>query len=81
MVVTSQDAGANKPQPEIFRFALQKAGVKPAEAIYIGDQYQVDVVGARGAGMKAILLDRAGNHENITDCPRIQSLTEVTKYL
>jgi putative hydrolase of the HAD superfamily len=81
VVVTSQDAGANKPQPEIFRFALRKAGLQPAEAIYIGDQYQVDVVGARSAGMKAILLDRAGFHEDITDCPRIRSLTEVTEYL
>jgi HAD superfamily hydrolase (TIGR01662 family) len=81
VVVTSQDAGANKPQPEIFRFALRKAGLQPAEAIYIGDQYQVDVVGARSAGMKAILLDRAGFIENITDSPRIQSLTEVAEYL
>jgi putative hydrolase of the HAD superfamily len=81
VVVTSQDAGANKPQPEIFQFALRKAGLGPAEAIYIGDQYQVDIIGARGAGMKAILIDRAGYHEDITDCPRIRSLTEVTKYL
>jgi putative hydrolase of the HAD superfamily len=81
VVVTSQDAGANKPQPEIFRFALQKAGIKPAEAIYIGDQYQIDVLGARGAGMKGILIDRAGHHEEITDCPRIKSLSEVTEYL
>ena len=81
VVVTSQDAGANKPQPEIFRFALKKAGITPAESIYIGDQYQVDVVGARGAGMKGILIDRAGHHEAITDCPRIQSLAEVIDYL
>ena len=81
VVVTSQDAGANKPQPEIFRFALQKADVRPAEAIYIGDQYQVDVLGARGAGMKGILLDRHGLHQEINDCPRIQSLSEVIEYL
>ena len=81
VVVTSQDAGANKPQPEIFQFALRKASVSPAEAIYIGDQYRVDVVGASGAGMKAILLDRAGNHEDINDCPRVKSLAEVTNYL
>jgi putative hydrolase of the HAD superfamily len=81
VVVTSQDAGANKPRPEIFRFALKKAGVPPAESVYIGDQYQVDVLGARGAGMKGILLDRAGDHENITDCPRIQSLAEAAEYL
>ena len=81
VVVTSQDAGANKPQPEIFRFALQKAGVRPEEAAYIGDQYQIDVLGARGAGMKGILIDRAGNHESVTDCPRLKSLDEVIRYL
>jgi HAD superfamily hydrolase (TIGR01662 family) len=81
VVVTSQDAGANKPQPEIFRYALSRAGVPPAEAIFIGDQYRVDVVGARGAGMKAILLDRVGLHEDITDCPRVRSLREVAEYL
>jgi putative hydrolase of the HAD superfamily len=80
-VVTSQDAGSNKPKPEIFRYALHRAGVIPAEAIYVGDQYQVDVLGARGAGMKGILLDRTGHHTEITDCPRIQSLTGVAEYL
>jgi putative hydrolase of the HAD superfamily len=81
VVVTSPDAGASKPKPEIFQYALRQAGVLPAEAIYTGDQYQVDVIGARGAGMQGILLDRTGHHENITDCPRIQSLAEVIEYL
>jgi len=77
IVVTSQDAGANKPQPEIFLEALKQAGVQPAEALYIGDQYQVDVLGANGAGMKGILLDRNDHYQRIKDCPRIQNLTEV----
>ena len=50
IVVTSQDTGFNKPRPEIFREALRRALVKPSEAIYIGDQYQVDVIGARERG-------------------------------
>jgi putative hydrolase of the HAD superfamily len=77
IVVTSQDAGANKPQPEIFLEALKRASVQPAEALYIGDQYQVDVVGANGAGMKGILLDRTDHYQRIKDCPRIRNLTEV----
>jgi putative hydrolase of the HAD superfamily len=81
VVVTSQDAGATKPHPEIFRAALRKAKVKPTEAIYVGDQYQVDVVGARGAGMKGILLDRYGYYEAIKDCPKIKSLSEVVGLL
>jgi putative hydrolase of the HAD superfamily len=81
IVVTSQDSGFTKPQPEIFQYALQRAAVKPAEAIYVGDQYQVDILGARGAGMKGILLDRGNYYQEITDCPRIQSLAEVPEYL
>lgn len=81
IIVTSQDASASKPRPEIFQEALRRAGAQPPEAIYIGDQYQVDVIGANGAGMKGILLDRRGYYEDITDCPRINSLSEVVEYL
>lgn len=81
IIVTSLDAGAGKPRPEIFRKALEKGGVKPGESIYIGDQYRVDVLGARGAGMMGILIDRGDYYKDISDCPRIKSLTEVADYL
>ncbi len=81
VVVTSQEAGFNKPQPEIFQEALKQAGVSSSEAIYVGDQYQIDVVGANEAGMRGILLDRNGYFEGITDSPRIRSLTQVAKHL
>jgi putative hydrolase of the HAD superfamily len=80
IVMTSQEAGYNKPNAEIFLAALRQAKVEPAEAIYTGDQYRVDVVGAEGAGMKGILLDRSGYYEEL-DCPRIKSLTELVDYL
>jgi len=81
VVVTSQDVGFNKPQPEIFREALRQAGVQAAEAIYIGDQYQIDVIGAKKAGMEGVLLDRGGYFAEINDCPRIQSLTQLVEHL
>ena len=81
VVVTSLDAGFSKPQPEIFQEALKQAGVKASEAIYVGDQYQVDVGGANKAGMKGILLDRGDYFVEVTDCPRIQSLVQVAEYL
>lgn len=40
-----------KPNKRIFRLALEKAGLKPEEAWYIGDQYECDIVGAAGAGV------------------------------
>jgi putative hydrolase of the HAD superfamily len=81
IVVTSQDSGANKPQPEIFQEALRRAGVLPEEAIYVGDQYQVDVIGSNRVGMKGVLIDRHGYAEETTDCPRIQSLNELTELI
>ena len=79
--VTSAEVGADKPQPPIFLKALELARVQPGEAIHIGDQYQNDVLGARGVGISPILLDRADYYADVTDCPRIRSLTEVSKYL
>ncbi len=79
--VTSGEVGADKPQPPIFLKALEKAKAKASETIHVGDQYQNDVLGARGVGISPILLDRADYYAEITDCPRIKSLTEVIKYL
>ena len=81
VVVTSQGVGFNKPQPGIFLVALEQAGVKSSEAIYVGDQHQIDVVGANEVGMLGILLDRGGYFEEITDCPKVRSLTEVAEHL
>jgi putative hydrolase of the HAD superfamily len=81
IVVTSLDAGFSKPQPEIFKEAIGRAGVQPSQAVYVGDQYQIDCVGAERAGMKGILIDRRGYFQEITTCPRIRSLAELTAYL
>ena len=81
LVVTSQEVGFTKPHPKIFQAAIKQAGVKPAEAIYVGDQYQYDVVGANEAGMRGILIDRSDLFEGVTDSPRIRSLSEVADYL
>jgi len=81
IVVTSLDAGFSKPQPEIFEEAISRAGVHPSQALYVGDQYQIDCVGAERAGMKGILIDRGGYFQDMTDCPRIRSLAELTAHL
>jgi putative hydrolase of the HAD superfamily len=79
--VTSAEAGADKPAPPIFLKALQLAHVNAVEAMHVGDQYQNDVLGARGVGIEPLLLDRADYYTDITDCPRIRSLTEVSKFV
>jgi len=80
-VVTSEEAGSDKPQPPIFLTALEWAGVNASEAVHVGDQYKIDVVGARGVGISPILIDRYGLYPEVTDCPRILSLTELAGYL
>lgn len=81
VVVTSQNAGFSKPQPEIFQEALRQAGVQASEAIYVGDQYQIDIIGANKVGMKGVLLDRGDYFEEATDCPRLRSLIQVVEHL
>jgi putative hydrolase of the HAD superfamily len=59
-VVTSADVGAAKPDPRIFRRALELAGMRPENAVHVGDSVAGDVVGARALGIRAVLLQRAG---------------------
>jgi putative hydrolase of the HAD superfamily len=56
VVIDSGLHGVEKPDPAIFRAALDALGVGPEEALYVGDVYEVDVVGARAAGMEAVLF-------------------------
>jgi HAD superfamily hydrolase (TIGR01549 family) len=79
--VTSAEVGFDKPRPEIFLAALDKAKVKPEESLYVGDQYQIDIVGARGVGIKPLLIDRNDYFPEIKDCPRIHSLRQITDYI
>ncbi len=57
-ILASAVFGASKPSPKIFEEALRLAGVKPQEAVHIGDSFEDDIHGAKGAGIEAILIDR-----------------------
>jgi len=80
-VVTSKEVGADKPKPPIFLAALDKAGVSTSEAVHVGDQYKLDVIGAREVGISPILIDRYNIYPEVSDCPRIHSLTELAQHL
>ena len=79
--LVSYEVGEEKPHPKMFLTALERAGVNASEAIHVGDQYESDVVGARGVDIKPLLLDRLGFWEDINDCQRIRSLSEVVDHL
>lgn len=79
--ITSADVGVEKPNPAIFKAALDSAKVSADQAIHVGDQHKSDVLGAKGAGMHAILLDREGYSVDVDDCPVVQSLTDIRPLL
>lgn len=80
-VITSREVGADKPEPPIFLAALERAGVRAPEAIYVGDHYQTDVIGAKGVGIKPVLLDRYNLYPEVSDCPRIRNLTGLAQLI
>ena len=75
-VIDSCDVGVEKPDPRIFEIALTRAGAERETTIHVGDLYHVDVLGARAAGLRAVLLDETNLHANV-DCPRVSSLAEL----
>jgi len=80
-ITTSEEAGYFKPHPRPFLIALQKAGVKPEEALYVGDNPAKDCVGARNVGMMSVLLDPKGEKRELwTNCHFVVSkLSEVVE--
>ena len=77
----SLEAGYDKPRREIFLLAMEKCGVTPQQSIFVGDQYDIDIAGARNSDMLPLLIDRNDWFTHITDCDRIASLTEITRFL
>jgi len=55
-IVDSGRVGLHKPAPEIFALAVQRIGCAPAEALYVGDSFEKDIVGARAAGLHTAWL-------------------------
>jgi HAD superfamily hydrolase (TIGR01549 family) len=78
VAVSSGEVGVSKPDRRIFQEAARRAGLSTGEAMYVGDLYDSDVVGARNAGMTAVLLDRYGIFGEYRDCLRIAALSEVS---
>jgi FMN phosphatase YigB (HAD superfamily) len=75
-VFDSHEEGVEKPDRRYFELAMAHTGALPGSTVHVGDFYHIDVVGARNAGLPAVLLDRAGLHAD-RDAPRIRSLREL----
>ncbi len=79
-ITYSFETGVEKPDPRIFRTALQRLGVRAERAVHVGDAYEADVLGARGAGITPILIAR-GTPSPTVDCKVVRSLLEVADHL
>ncbi|NOX62836.1 MAG: HAD family hydrolase [Chloroflexi bacterium] len=75
------EVGHWKPRPEVFWAALERAGHIPAEAaLYVGDNYYADIVGATNAGLDSVLVD---SRRVFTDVParRVERIDEILPWL
>ena len=78
VVLDSADEGVEKPHPRFFEIALEKSGAARDTTIHVGDLYYVDVMGARSAGLRGVLLDEADLRAD-ADCPRVRSLDQLVE--
>lgn len=76
LLIDSHLVGYRKPDPAIFKLTLERLGLQPHEAAYVGDSYAHDALAARAAGLRGILLDPLNLHPESV-CPRINSLVEL----
>jgi putative hydrolase of the HAD superfamily len=75
-IIDSHVVGVEKPDARIFEIALEACGTRSAEAVYVGDIYEIDVRGARNAGISPVLLDPLDRYGEV-DCPRITALRQL----
>ena len=61
-VVVSHLEGVEKPDPALFRIALERLGSAAGHALHVGDRADLDLAGARAAGIAGIVVDRQGRH-------------------
>lgn len=75
ILVISEEEGYHKPDTRIFKKALARAGTAPAESVYLGDSWDVDIVPAASCGMRAVWLNRYGQ-----SCPDPSLAREIISY-
>ena len=80
-LTVSEEVGVKKPNPEIFWYALQKAGATAEESLMIGDEMAVDIDGARAAGMDQVLFNPSGQKVEGERTFEVSNLKEIVKLI
>jgi len=81
VIVCSEEVGKNKPNPEVFQHALRLANALPSQSVMIGDDLQVDILGASNVGMHTILFDPDKKYRKAKGDYTIQNLNEIPSIL
>lgn len=79
--VTSADVGLGKPNPAPYLRALAALDLEPQEALFVGDTAETDIAGAKAAGMRAVLLERADRAKDRAGFLVIERLTALNDFL
>ncbi|MBQ6772588.1 MAG: HAD family hydrolase [Synergistaceae bacterium] len=79
-IVTSEEAGDEKPSPKVFQMCLDKAGCSKSECLFVGDDLKKDYEGAGNFGMRALLMN-PHNKELSNDIQQITSLTQILEMI
>ena len=79
-IITSEDAGVKKPNPIIFKYALEKTKALINESIMIGDNWEADIMGAKNIGFDVIFCNY--NSKPVSESIKsVTKLSELKKYL
>lgn len=82
--VSSEEADAEKPDIKIFRMIISKLGIRPEEALYIGDSYEKDVIGAKNAGLFPVWFNPHGKSwkgEVVEEMLEIAEMGQLERYI
>lgn len=75
--LVSDEIGIRKPNKEIFEYTAKQLGLNTNECVYVGDNYNVDVIGSRNAGMLPVFISRNGQtYEDVINIKAIKDLLD-----
>jgi len=77
VIVDSAEAGVEKPDPRIFLAATGALGLEPEDCAYVGDIYEIDVLGACAAGLRGILIGPGSAPVAVERVPNLTGLMEL----
>ncbi len=80
-MITSEKAGVKKPDPAIFEYALNKTSATSGNSLMIGDDYEVDIIGAGSVGMDQVFFDPEQQFPRNGSTYKISSLAELKDFL